>query len=191
MRLMTMLAAAVAAALIASPAHATKRSHHRHHAVQQTQQIIVCDHQGCHDRKVEASAPARRVVASRVYDANGNDDERVVGGRPSACAIRLGHSRRLIPFCACAISVRVFGKAIPELFLASNWRRKFRHVAPAPNMVAARSGHAFLLLSHVSGKIWRVWDANSGGGKIRVHDRSIAGYTIVDPHQPISRMAMN
>lgn len=112
----------------------------------------------------------------------------VIGGRPAECFIRLPRSRRLIPFCMCAVSVKLFGKVIPELNLASNWPKKFPRTEPAPGMVAARSGHGFLLLSHITGNDWLVYDANSGGGKTREHVRSIRGYVIVNPHG--SRMAM-
>jgi hypothetical protein len=101
----------------------------------------------------------------------------VIGGRPHGCPHR---------FCGCALSLKLFGKIIPDLNLAANWKRKLPRTHPAPGMVAARSGHVFQLLSPVHGSKWKVWDANSGGGKIRIHHRSIAGYTIVDPR---SRMA--
>lgn len=106
--------------------------------------------------------------------------EGVIGGRPPEChIIRKG---RLIPFCGCALSVKLYGYVKPALMLADNWRKSFPRTLPAPGMVAARPGHAFQLVSHVSGNIWLVWDANSGGGKIRLHHRSIAGYSIVNPH---------
>ena len=95
----------------------------------------------------------------------------VIGGRPEGCPHR---------FCACALSLRLFGRIIPMLNLAANWLT-FPRAAPAPGMVAARRGHVFQLLAHSGGSRWRVWDANSGRGRIRIHDRSIAGYVIVHP----------
>jgi hypothetical protein len=95
----------------------------------------------------------------------------VIGGRPAGCPRR---------FCGCALSLKFFGRIIPKLNLAVNWRT-FPRVAPAPGMVAVRRGHVFKLEQHVGGNHWRVWDANSGGGKIRRHVRSIAGYTIHNP----------
>ncbi|MDQ8732436.1 hypothetical protein [Bradyrhizobium sp. LHD-71] len=74
-----------------------------------------------------------------------------------------------------------------ELFLAKNWFR-FPRTAPAHNMVAVRRGHVFVLKQPVSGSTWLVYDANSGGRQTRLHHRSIAGYTIVNPHGA-SRMA--
>lgn len=96
---------------------------------------------------------------------------RVVGGRPRGCPRR---------YCGCGASLHIFGRIIPSLNLAANWLR-FPRAAPAPGMVAARRGHVFVLRRHISGKTWLVWDANSGRGKTRIHPRSIAGFTIVDP----------
>lgn len=95
----------------------------------------------------------------------------VIGGRPAGCPHR---------FCGCALALKIFGRIVPKLNLAANWLG-FPRTAPAPGMVAARRGHVFQLLAHSGGSRWRVWDANSGHGRIRVHDRSIAGYAIVDP----------
>jgi len=95
----------------------------------------------------------------------------VIGGRPAGCPHR---------FCGCALSLHIFGKIIPKLNLAANWRH-FPRAVPAAGMVAARRGHVFKLLAHVGGNTWRVWDANSGRGRIRIHNRSIAGYAIVNP----------
>lgn len=92
-------------------------------------------------------------------------------GRPPGCPHR---------FCGCALSIKVFGHSVRELWLAANWFR-FPRTTPAPGMVAVRRGHVFQLQSHVSGNTWVVWDPNSGRGRIRVHNRSIAGHTIVNP----------
>ncbi len=108
---------------------------------------------------------------SRVADANGNDAS-VIGGRPAGCP----HA-----FCGCEASRYVFGEARPELYLASNWIRKFPRTAPASGMAAARGGHVMILISHAGGNDWMVHDGNSGGGKTRDHVRSISGYVIVDP----------
>jgi hypothetical protein len=84
-------------------------------------------------------------------------------------------------FCGCGASVKVFGKPVRDLYLARNWYR-FPRSQPAPGTVAVRRHHVFVLLSHVSGSTWLVFDANSGGRKTRVHHRSIAGWVIVNPH---------
>jgi hypothetical protein len=110
-----------------------------------------------------------RSVVSVVADGQGG--ERTVGGRPSGCP----HA-----FCGCEASLYRFGKIIPQLNLAANWRR-FPRAAPGPGMAAVRSGHVMILQAHVSGDVWNVHDGNSGGHVTREHSRSIAGYTIVDP----------
>lgn len=97
--------------------------------------------------------------------------ERIVGGRPAGCP----HA-----FCGCEASLYKFGRIIPELNLASNWRR-FPRAAPAPGMAAVRSGHVMILQQQVDGSIWSVHDGNSGGHMTREHLRSISGYMIVDP----------
>jgi hypothetical protein len=108
--------------------------------------------------KVEA--PASRPVAVQI-----------IGGRPSGCPFR---------FCGCGASLRLFGRIIPALNLAANWLR-FPRAAPAPGMAAARRGHVFVLERHIAGRVWLVHDSNSGGHRTRIHPRSIAGYTIVNP----------
>jgi hypothetical protein len=95
----------------------------------------------------------------------------VIGGRPAGCPTR---------FCGCGASIHLFGKIIPELNLSSNWLR-FPRTSAAPDTVAVRRGHVFVLKSHVQGDIWMVHDSNSGGRKTRLHHRSIQGYAIVDP----------
>lgn len=96
----------------------------------------------------------------------------VIGGRPSGCPSR---------YCGCSASLYVFGKIIPHLNLAANWLR-FPRATPAPRMVAARRGHVFVLVEHRGGNTWLVHDGNSGGRLTRLHERSIAGYTVVNPH---------
>lgn len=100
----------------------------------------------------------------------------VLGGRPSGCPHR---------FCGCALALKIFGRIVPGLNLAANWLG-FPRAAPAPGMVAARRGHVFQLIAHSGGHHWKVWDANSGHGRIRIHDRSIAGFVIVNPSQAMS-----
>jgi hypothetical protein len=96
---------------------------------------------------------------------------RIVGGRPAGCPSS---------FCGCGAALRVFGRIVPELNLASNWLR-FPRTSPAPGMVAARHGHVFVLEQHLGGDVWMAYDANSGGHATRMHARSLRGYTIVNP----------
>jgi hypothetical protein len=104
----------------------------------------------------------------------------ISAGAPSGCPA----SR----FCACALSLKIHGRIVPHLNLAVNWLG-FHRTAASPGMVAVRRGHAFQLLADEGGGVWRVWDANSGGRRTRIHSRSIAGYAIVDPGSPGVRLA--
>lgn len=126
--------------------------------------------------------PAPRPIASEAYRVEvvpvslGEGARRVaaqiIGGRPQGCPHR---------FCGCALALKIFGRIVPILNLAVNWVHKFQRSPPAPGMVAARHGHAFQLIAHVRGSTWQVWDANSGRGRTRIHERSIAGFVIVNP----------
>lgn len=115
------------------------------------------------------AAGAKFGVASRATRAAGAQ----MVGHPAGCPARA--------FCGCGAAVRVFGHSVRSLWLAAAWLR-FPRAAPGSGMVAARRGHVFVLESHVSGSTWIVYDANSGGGGTRIHARSIAGYSIVNPH---------
>lgn len=110
-------------------------------------------------------------------------------------SVRAGRDAVLLPhppgcprraFCGCGASVEIFGKPVRSLWPSSAWF-KFPRTSPAPNMVAVRRGHVFVLKRHVEGNVWLAADFNSGGRKSRLHHRSIAGYAVVNPHG--SRMA--
>lgn len=91
-------------------------------------------------------------------------------------------------FCGCGASVEIFGRPVRDLFLARNWFR-FPRTSPAPGTVAVRRHHVFVLKSHVQGSVWMVYDANSGGRKTRMHQRSISGWAIVNPHTTSAKVA--
>jgi len=135
----------------------------------QSAPLVTCDQRGCSDWS-KPQAQSRRQI-SQTADANGNAV--IVGRRPAGCPRR---------YCGCATSLHVFGKIKPELNLALNWARKFPRTSPASGMVAARSGHVMVLLSHVEGNEWLTYDPNSGGGLTRQHVRSIRGFKIVNPY---------
>ena len=141
----------VVAALSLVSAQAEARPYRHHYRVQ-------------HFREAMAMGPSNMAM--------GPSSERVVGGRPAGCPSA---------FCGCEASLYKFGRIVPGLNLASNWRR-FPRAAPAPGMAAVRSGHVMILESQVSGNVWTVHDGNSGGHVTREHPRSLAGYTIVDPN---------
>jgi len=130
------------------------------------------------ERAQRASLQAYRSTQMTVTDA-GNaatmisvTGDRIIGGRPAGCPSS---------FCGCGAAIRVFGRIVPELNLASNWLR-FPRTAPAPGMVAARHGHVFVLEQPLGGDMWMAYDANSGGHATRIHARSLRGYTVVNPH---------
>lgn len=159
-------------ALVSGTAEAKHRHHHHRHAV-------VVAHPDCNTWFVcEGVAPSPR--GQRVQRSMGGfgapqqirTSATILGGRPSGCP----HA-----FCGCGASLHVFGRIIPALNLAANWLG-FPRAAPGPGMAAARSGHVWVLEEHVAGNVWIGYDANSGGHMTRRHARSIAGYTIVNPH---------
>lgn len=194
MRIAALVAAALALVCLSLPAEARPR----HHSVGVNKMVCVETgtvlHPVCGMGRPVASSTVpyrslaiskaearRRARGQALYDAMpfGMPTDRagraiqpqVIGGRPAGCPHR---------FCGCGASLHLFGKIIPRLNLAANWLR-FPRAAPAPNMAAARRGHVMVLKRHLHGKVWLVHDSNSGGGKTRLHARSIAGFVIVDP----------
>jgi hypothetical protein len=142
---------------------------------------MPCDFSGPQQRSVrvayrhtERSNSEQRVVKfhNAMAEVNIGGGNQAVGGRPDGCPRS---------FCGCGASLRVFGRIVPDLNLASNWLR-FPRAAPAPGMVAARHGHVFVLEQHLEGDTWMAYDANSGSHATRIHARSLRGYTVVNPH---------
>jgi hypothetical protein len=84
-------------------------------------------------------------------------------------------------FCGCGAAVRVFGHSVRELWLAAAWFR-YPPASPAPGMVAVRRHHVMVLEADLGNGLWQVYDANSGGHATRIHARSLAGYSIRNPH---------
>ena len=89
-------------------------------------------------------------------------------------------------FCGCGVSVKIFGHPVRDLFLASNWFR-FPRAAPGPGMVAVRRHHVMAILAYNGNGTATVYDPNSGGHATREHERSLAGYTVVNPRNYASR----
>lgn len=112
------------------------------------------------------------VAITMIVSASSAQAGGVIGGRPSGCPSA---------FCGCGASLHLFGKIIPALNTAANWLR-FPHTSPAPKMAAARRHHVMVLEKHLHGNVWLVHDSNSGSHKTRLHARSLAGYTVVNPH---------
>ena len=115
----------------------------------------------------------RTVILAACFCALATLAHAEIVARPKGCPKRL--------FCGCGAAVKVFGKPIRSLWLARAWYR-FPRSHPASGRVAVRRHHVFVLLDHISGSTWRVYDANSGRRLTRIHARSIAGWTIVNPH---------
>ena len=177
---------ALAALILSSPAEA--RHKHHHSTPQQAQRldpgcnkIFPCDlgaasnnpFSGARSLSVtlhrvgrKASLQPSKARETAFYPAEG-----VIGGRPAGCPSA---------YCGCEASLHLFGKIIPSLNLAANWR-KFPPASPAPRMAGWRSHHVLVLIAQVEGSLWLVHDGNSGGHLTRNHVRSIAGYNIVNP----------
>lgn len=83
-------------------------------------------------------------------------------------------------FCGCGAAVDLLGAPVRALWVAANWL-KMPRAAPAPEMAAARRHHVMVLKQHIGGSVWLVADYNSGGGRSRLHARSISGFTVVNP----------
>jgi len=83
-------------------------------------------------------------------------------------------------FCACGAAVRLLGSARAAPWLARAWYA-FKRTVAAPHMAGVRPHHVIALEYQVSGNMWMVYDANSGGRATRLHVIDISPYTIVNP----------
>ena len=162
--------------LIATPADA-RRYHHRHHTPHHRtidrlpgNAMLQCDNSGRPCGEPQRTSPSGYSRSGQAMVAGGSE---TILGHPAGCPARA--------FCACGASVEVFGHSVRELWPAAAWY-KFPRTSPAAGMVAVRLHHVFVLRDHVEGSIWMTADYNSGGHQSRLHARSIAGYTIVNPH---------
>jgi len=113
-------------------------------------------------------------AAAQSIGSNGLAHVRVeqIVAHPAGCPARA--------FCGCGASIEVFGRSIRELWLASAWF-KFPRTSPAPGMAAVRRHHVFVIREVIGGNMVLAYDANSGGRQTRIHARSLAGYTVVNP----------
>jgi len=126
---------------------------------------LRCIHQGCkiaHAKKAHPKAQKRSPIKIA---------ERLLPHPPGCPRIR---------FCGCGVALKVFGKPVRKLYLAANWL-KFPKAKPAPGMVAARSGHVFLIVKTVAPGLVLAYDPNSGGHRTRLHLRSLAGFSVRNP----------
>ena len=83
-------------------------------------------------------------------------------------------------FCGCGVALKVFGSHRRDLWLARAWYR-FPRSQPGPGAVAVWPHHVVYILESLGNSIARVYDPNSGGHKTRIHVRSLARATIVNP----------
>lgn len=91
-------------------------------------------------------------------------------------------------FCGCGVSVRVFGRPIRSLYLASNYGYYFNQTSFRPGVVAYRSGHAVYVTGGTVANA-TVYDPNSGRHLTRIHSRDLSRYRFVDPHSQRRRIA--
>lgn len=121
---------------------------------------------------ISTSAESRPRRAQNFEGTNYSQTTQIVA-HPSGCPRRA--------FCGCGAALEVYGKHVRELWLAANWLR-FPRAEPGPGMAAARRGHVMVIRQYLGNGKAVVYDANSGGRLTRVHTRSLAGYTVVNPH---------
>jgi len=103
-----------------------------------------------------------------------------VSGRPEAGIMNHPSGCPRIAFCGCGAAVRVFGHPVPSLALAASWYR-FPRALLAVGNVAVRPHHVFVVEQVLENGMVMAYDANSGRHATRIHARSVAGYTIVNP----------
>lgn len=86
-------------------------------------------------------------------------------------------------FCGCGAALERFGHHVRGLWLARNWLRfpRVPRGSEAPGHAAARRGHVFIIKAVLGNGLVMAYDANSGGRRTRLHVRSLAGFTVVDP----------
>lgn len=134
-------------------------------------------HRHRHYKQIHHQRTDRLPTVAHYGDGNIEYSSGHIVSHPTGCPGRA--------FCGCGVSVKVFGRPIRNLFLASNWF-KFPRANPAPGMVAVRNHHVMYIMAYDNGAA-TVYDPNSGGRQTRIHTRSLRGYAIVNPHG--SRMA--
>ena len=150
------------------PSQAEARHHYRHHRII-TDRIQPTVATGC---SFDNNGHQACLGSVQRTSSLPNRSEGVVGGRPAGCP----HA-----YCGCSASLRVFGRIIPELNLAANWRR-FPSAMAAAGMAAWRYGHVFIIESVNGDGTVVAHDGNSGHGLTRVHTVSLRGYRVVNPN---------
>lgn len=158
----------LALAFLASPAAAHGRHHHhyRHHYAQTHREG---HREAFRDWGYERRSQARRPAHGARYATAGT-----ILPHPGGCP--------RTAFCGCAASIEAFGHSVRNLWLAANWLL-FPRAAPAPGMAAVFGRHHVAIIREVYGDgTALLYDGNSGHHLTRLHRRSIARATIVNPH---------
>ena len=151
------------------PASAHARHHHRHHGHSYTQSY----------REGRREARWHRGYIRRPWG-----ERHAYGPRYASAGTILPHPAGCpgTAFCGCAASIEAFGHSVRELWLAANWLT-FPRAVPAPGMAAVFGRHHVAIIREVYGDgTALLYDGNSGHHLTRLHRRSIAGATIVNPH---------
>lgn len=124
---------------------------------------------------IEISKPETIKIRQKIRKTRDNFQSAEILPHPEGCPKRR--------FCGCGVALKVFGKAVVVggLAIAKEWLR-FPPAEPAPGMVAARRGHVFLIEKVLGNGTVLAYDPNSGRNLTRRHIRSLAGYSVRNPH---------
>lgn len=163
MTLRTLAGAAIVAVLMTTHAHAKP--------------IITCNDRGCYAKETAYMVGATpRKAQTWSAPASVASTDTVILPHPAGCP--------RVAFCGCGAAVKVFGRAIRDLWLVDNWVRKFPRAALAAGMAAIRPdrGHVLIVEQVLGGGKVLAFDANSGGHQTRRHVRDVSGWIIVNPH---------
>lgn len=168
------IAAMAFLALLASPAEARKRTSAAHPDcnILFPCQGVAASPRGERVVKAMGGFGVAKPVYSRRAEITPQRAAASVVAHPSGCPSRA--------FCGCGTAVRLLGAPVRSLWLARAWF-KFPRAAPAPGMAAVRNGHVFAIEQVLGNGTVLAYDPNSGGRQTRIHVRSLAGYTVVDP----------
>lgn len=170
------IAAAIAVLLLSTTLADARRHPHRVHYKENPRYRVIDNMPAMADCRWDnegRSACFGKDPPARKRQRQAYQSEVVSVSHPPGCPRRA--------FCGCGVSVKVFGRPIRNLFLASNWLR-FPRTTPAAGMVAARRGHVMYIMAMDANGNATVYDPNSGGHRTHIHTRSLAGYVVVNPH---------
>lgn len=187
---MTKTLAAMIAALILTVASADART--RHQTPNETVSTFDRHGGGYASIDVVRVKPEARQHRHRdfIKPPTGYREVRVAKHRGAASTMR---EAKLLPhpqgcphraFCGCGTSLYLLGKRVAEggLAIARNWL-DFPRASCAPGMAAARRGHVFAIIECLGHGEVMAYDPNAGGHRTMIHRRSLAGFTIVNPHK--------